>query len=48
MNAPPADLVDNFTTNDARVGLHATGSALANAPEKKEIVTKGPEKENMV
>ena len=26
MNDPPKDLVDNFTTNDAKVGLIARGS----------------------
>ena len=27
MNNPPKDLVDNFTTNDAKVGLIATQSS---------------------
>ena len=47
MNAPPADLVDNFMTNDAKVGLPAIGQQI-NAPEKKEVVTKGPGKENIL
>ena len=33
MNDPPADLVDNFMTNDAKVGLPAKN--VQAAPEKK-------------
>ena len=38
MNDPPKDLVDNFTVNDAKVGMHAKTKVTTEGkePEKKE------------